>query len=260
MDAFDFAPDDDEDEDDSQFKMPSMPAMPKVQFRPKFNIGDLLWNLGTLYFVGMTVVLAGVFILILINPQVSFNPWKPIALPPVATTLPGSDPTATTVPIIVGGGEEETPVVVDEPTATDVVPEDDTPTDIPPSSGMPYILQSGSPIFLPSVIYQPDLACNFLGIGGQAFDFSGTPVVGYAVQVSGTLDGAAVELLTFTGGAVAYGLGGYEILIADSPAASSGTMVVQLFDLDFNPVSDQIPFDTVNDCEQNVTLLNFIES
>lgn len=255
MDGFDFAPD--EDEEDTEFKMPSMP---KMQFRPKFNIGDLLWNLGTVYFVGMTVVLAGVFILILINPQVSFNPWKPIALPPVATTLPGIDPTATTVPIVVGGGEEETPVVEDEPTATDVVPDEDIPTDIPPSSGMPYTLQSGSPIFLPSVIYQPDLACNFLGIGGQAFDSTGTPVVGYAVQVTGTLDGAEVELLTFTGGAVAYGLGGYEILIAGAPAVSSGTLMAQLFDLDFNPVSDQIPFDTKDSCEENVTLVNFVEN
>jgi hypothetical protein len=54
------------------------------------------------------------------------------------------------------------------------------------------------------------------------------------------------------------GEGGYEITLADHPVDSRGTLWMQIVDDKGNPLSERISFDTINDCDQNFILINFV--
>jgi hypothetical protein len=96
-------------------------------------------------------------------------------------------------------------------------------------------------------------------VGGQAIDTNAAPVLGFAVQLTGTVDGEPIDLLTFTGAATQFGPGGYEIKIADAPFDSTEQLQVQLLDQQGFALSPLIVFDTFDDCNQNVILINFVE-
>jgi hypothetical protein len=119
-------------------------------------------------------------------------------------------------------------------------------------------MQPGSPVALPNFA-QPQLGCGWMGVGGQIFDRNGKPVTSLIVQVGGILAGVQVDLLTVSGGATAFGEGGYEFTLAQRPLGSEGELWVQLFDLSGEQLSDQVYFDTFNSCDRNLVLINFLE-
>jgi len=135
-----------------------------------------------------------------------------------------------------------------------------TPTAVPsptPVSELTYLygIQPGLPLAISSWIYE----CDWLGVAGQVFDMQGHLVESLIVEAGGTLDGQPVFGLTLTGMAEEYGPGGYEITFADHPVASQGEIWVQVRDISGQPLSPQVYIDTVNDCDQNLVLLNFEE-
>jgi len=77
------------------------------------------------------------------------------------------------------------------------------------------------------------------------------------VSIKGTLNGTAVDLLGLTGLALEYGPGGYEIQLGTQPVASTGTLTIQVLDLNGNAQTAAMPFNTSADCSQNVILINF---
>jgi hypothetical protein len=257
MDAFDFL-------DDEEVVQPKKSKSKRSRPKLKLDFGSALWNVGTLYFVVSTICVASFFFTIWLQPYSGVNPWPP-PLPtlPAEATLPQPTetefagppatptflPTATVAP---------TGTVVLLPTSTGVVFGTPTPTS-ENASEFAYQLQAGNPINLSSTIFHPDLACGFIGVGGQAIDKNSAPVIGYTVQLTGTVDGASIDLLTFTGAATQYGPGGYEIKIADAPFNSTGKLFVQLLDQQGYALSPLIPFDTVDDCGKNIILINFVE-
>ena len=121
-----------------------------------------------------------------------------------------------------------------------------------------YLVQTGTPVQVQNFLH-PDLACNWMGVGGQVFDAHGNPVTGLVVEVGGKLEGQEVLFLSLTGGAPDLGPGGYEITLADHTAASTGMLFLQLFDLDGKAQSPLYRFNTSDKCEQNMVLLNFVE-
>jgi hypothetical protein len=60
-----------------------------------------------------------------------------------------------------------------------------------------------------------------------------------------------------TGLAPQYGPGGYEITLGDRPLDSDDALTVQLFDQAMLPLSDKVTFDTFEDCDRNLILVNF---
>lgn len=96
-----------------------------------------------------------------------------------------------------------------------------------------------------------------MGIGGQIFDNNGSPKQGMIIELGGTIQGLAVTGLAVSGTAQSYGPAGYELPISDGPIASSKTLFVQVRDQAGVAVSEQIFFDTFDDCEQNLILINF---
>lgn len=170
-------------------------------------------------------------------------PLTPTITLPVETILPPTEAVETPAPV-----EAATPFV--EPTK----PEE--PTQAPtPEPTKPFGLQVGAPAYISLSVFHSDLACGAWGVAGQIIDAGGNPRPDLVVRISGEVNGQTVDGLGMTGKALNYGPGGYEIVINTAPAASSGTLFLQVFDLNGEAVSDALPLTTYADCNLNLVLV-----
>jgi hypothetical protein len=242
--------------------------------RPGVNsarIRRLVLNLLTLGFLLGSAVLGGAYAVILINPQVSFNPYPPPTLPPTV-----GPPTATNTPAIYLPTEipatptpparplpTAPPTGTPIPTATTAETQEVTPsgtleaTTPPPTvqAGAQFELQPGSPTHTAHV-----QGCSVMGVGGRVFDLQSAPIIGLAVRMGGTLGGVDIGTLdSLTGSATAlFGFGGYYFDLGSTPIASEGTLWIQVLDASSGlPLSEQIPLTTYASCDQNLVLVNF---
>ncbi|MCJ7701929.1 MAG: hypothetical protein MUO62_10120 [Anaerolineales bacterium] len=228
----------------------------------------LVWNILTIL-VLLTIVCVGlVFITVLINPQVGFNPFPPPTMPvraalntptptPKSILPPTWTPTASLVPTMTN-----TPAPADTPLPTleEQVVVDDGQDDQVILGDMPVVLHDGSPQYIPATSFHPDLGCNWMGVAGQVIDLNGSPVQGLIVEVGGTLGGERIgnpTILQATGLATAYGDAGYEVKLADEPVESNGSLWVQVLDQAGLPLSEKIYFYTFSDCDQNLIVIYF---
>jgi hypothetical protein len=251
MDAFDYA--------DAQ-KAPSA----------RRTVG-LVWNILTILVLLLTLCVGVAFLVVFINPQVSFNPFKPppttpelptptptfksvIQLPPTWTPAPTLEPMATFTPKpTFTPYYSPTPYVPPSPTATQPTPVNTT-TPVP--GGMSFVVQQGMPKAIANV-YHLEAGCNWMGVAGRASSLNDAPVVGLFVQLGGTLEGRPYEKLSMTGTATQYGQSGFEFQLADHTIATKGTLWVQLLDQQNLPLSDKVYFDTYADCEKNLIIIYF---
>jgi hypothetical protein len=226
-----------------------------------------LWNILTAITLLGIVCVVVTFVAIYLNPQSGLNPFPPPTLP-ARLELPTG--TATSV---VNLPPTWTPTVTPEPSATSTPRPSAT---LPPTptfftlstatatmtvteslTGYPYEVQTGSPVAIAN-IYYPELGCDWMGVGGQAVDMSGSPVTGLVIRLGGVLGGKIVPTMTsLTGVALNYGRAGYEFKLADEPISSRGTLWVQLLDQAGVPLSEEIYFDTYSECEKNLIIINF---
>lgn len=194
-------------------------------------------------------------------------PACPTPIPITCPVCPTSAPiviTATALPATATPLPSATPPPTQTPTSPPALPEAPSTPEIaenPPHPGtlMPYILQDGTPALLQNFAH-PELACQWQGVAGQALATDGAPVLNVVVVVSGLINGQMVELVSLTGSSLAYGEGGYEIELTRQPVESSGQLAIQLLDLDAQPLSDPVLFDTSADCGKNLALINFVAS
>lgn len=204
------------------------------------KIGAAFWNCGSLVFFLGAIAAAAFIILLFLNPFSGFNPLPPI--PP--TALPTN--TATPAPET----PTETPTATLEPSATPTV-------DV---AGGFFRVQEGSPVSLDSTVFHPELACNFMGLAGQAFGLDGTPITGLQVHVTGTLDGQPVDKIGLTGAATHYGSGAYyEVQLGTTPVASDNTLQVTLLNAGGAAISEPFSLSTAASCQENLMMLNFSE-
>ena len=122
--------------------------------------------------------------------------------------------------------------------------------------GQVALVQEGAPVYI-SNFNHPDAGCNWAGVAGQVFGADGTPINGYTVVITGSINGTAVSLSGVTGGAQAYGIGGYEVQLSNTPFASSGTLTMNIFNNDLKQVSVPVSLTTYQDCQANLVILNF---
>ncbi|HEC62478.1 MAG TPA: hypothetical protein ENI27_09555 [bacterium] len=99
-----------------------------------------------------------------------------------------------------------------------------------------------------------------MGIGGQVFNIDDEPVIGLVVEVGGMLEDNDVVFLNLTGSSPKLGPGGFVITLADHVTASQGTLWLQMFDLSGTSQSSKLYFDTYEDCDRNLILINFQET
>jgi hypothetical protein len=119
-----------------------------------------------------------------------------------------------------------------------------------------YKPQSGSPKYTKNFAH-PTRTCGWSGIAGQVFGPGGVPQSDIVVVVTGDANGTPVDLTGFTGSAIAYGAGAYEIEFPTGPVKTKDSMVIQLFDLQGNELTPAELFDTYADCTKNLVVFNF---
>ena len=112
-----------------------------------------------------------------------------------------------------------------------------------------------------STDFHPDNNCDWLGVAGKVLGTDGKPLqVNALIQLGGTLDGKAINLLTMSGDAPAYGQSGFELILSDHPIASTQTLWIQLLDNTTKPLTDRIYFDTYDGCTQNLVMVVFTKT
>jgi hypothetical protein len=122
-----------------------------------------------------------------------------------------------------------------------------------------YIVLPGTPAAI-QYFRDPGKSCDWMGAAGQVFGADGSPVLNLLVMIKGELGGQPVDLFTMTGlpeGDI-YGPGGFEIKIASQPQPSTGSLTIQVQDLQGNALSAPVPLDTYEDCGKNLVIINFV--
>jgi hypothetical protein len=236
--------------------------------RGKRRSFDAIWNVLTLFVFLLLGAVLLVQVTIYVNPYAVFNPFPPYAMPEVMVLpTPTQDSIAlpevwTATPERVEGVEVATP----QPTATlEMTFQEGTPVaeitplepTVTPFVGYYSFKVQNAVNAISGEIFKPDLGCNWLGVAGQVFDLQGRPVKGIRVWLKGSLKGYKVDYLGLTLESSPYGPSGFEFTLADAPVNSSGTLYLQLLDQAGIPISDRVYFDTFEDCERNLILINF---
>ena len=152
---------------------------------------------------------------------------------------------------------------ITSPAATDTNSATNPPEPTSTATRVPYTLQVMNPHYLGNFTHS-ELGCDWLGIGGQIFNSEGVVQKDIIIKTGGDLDGSpAIEQMTMPLADpdidLAYGPGGFELTLANSPAESDSTLWIQLFSLEGDPLSEQIFLITYDDCQKNLLLINFIE-
>ena len=228
--------------------------------KPKTDPGIVILNILSIVILVSACCLAFVFLSVFLNPQSGLNPFPPPTLPVLAPTITPSPtlrallpPTWTPTP---PPPPTETPSP--EPTYT-LTPVGAFPTSEgtrDPAEGMPFVMQEGNPQYIPN-IYHPDEGCSWMGVGGQVIGLNGGPVLYLSIKLGGSLNGESIEQITISGTAPQYGQAGYEFKLSDQPVDSVQNLYVELLDQADLPLSEKYYFDTFNDCEKNLILINF---
>jgi len=226
---------------------------------------DLIWNTLTIVVLAVTLCICVVFLIFFVNPNTGMNPFPPPTMP-VALELDTLTPTPKQVlpptwTLTPTNTLTPTETSTPEPSAT-LAPVGEatmTETSTAMESDMPFVLHDGNPQYIPN-LYHAELGCSWMGIGGQVLSLNGAPVTGVVVKLGGQLAGQSVEKVTVSGIATKYGPAGYEFDltdIVDGPTASSYSLWVQLLDQAGLPMSQQIYFDTYQECDKSTIIIYF---
>jgi hypothetical protein len=233
----------------------------------KSKILDLILNVLTGLILLVTIAIISLQITIFLNPTVIFNPFPPYKLPealviqyptqgtmqevfvPTSTPEPILQPTETIAPTIT-----PTEIFIDGTPVAEETPLD--PTETPFSGYFAFALQNDINAIESSLI-RPNYGCDWVGVAGQVFDLQGRPVVGVRVWLRGTYDNNRINLYSLTMESSPYGPSGFEFRLGDKPLNTNGQLSIQLLDQAGIPISERIYFDTFEDCQKNLILINF---
>jgi len=239
---------------------------PKPLQKPRRSLA-WFWNFLTLLvLLGMVAVVWAVM-QIYAHPESALNPFpQPTMVPtlfiPTNQPLAILEPTSTVTATPLLATLPPTATYTATPTAMAATP--GGPLDVPTATATPrvssifsFVLQA-EPRVVDSIIFNSGRGCEWMGVAGQAFDLKNSPVaLGIIVQVAGVVDGKVLNITSLTGTATQYGPAGYEITLADKPAASHGAVWVRLLDQAGFAISDRVFFDTSADCTKNLVIVNF---
>jgi hypothetical protein len=214
------------------------------QLRPR---STLLPNLVAIVFAIATVAALGLFVMIWINPYTPLNPLAPpTPLPIIITTTPL--PATATVPVSPGPTVTFTPISAEE---LGVTPDAALPVATFTPSLFPFTVAE------PGVVYVPNAngeGCNWSSIAGSVTDLQGQPLNGYGVRIRGSNR----EDIVYSGSAITFGPGGFELFLNGTPLA--GEYTVELLSSSGAPVSEEYRVSTRTSCEQNVAIVTFVQN
>ena len=176
----------------------------------------------------------------------------PYVVAPTEEPFIGAAPTHTPTAILATEVLTEIPP---EPTATPDV----TPTPEPTATPEPitYGLQEGNPLYIANFVHT-GAGCGWLGVAGQVFDASGEPLMDLIVIAGQDSVGESNQWAARTGLSTYYGPGGYEIQFTGQPTATTQDYWVQVLGPSGDILSERVYFDTFDDCDRNLILINFV--
>lgn len=258
--------------------------------RKNLDVTSLVWNILSVLILAATGIMAIIVLTIFVNPQSGFNPLPPPTMPglvhsatptptpnqvlpptwtpkPTNTSLPtatsSNTPTLTPTELPPSETPQPTATVEAEPTSEGEPTSESEPT---AESEQSFQLQAGSPTYTQNFVHGEEETdrCQWLGVAGVLIDINGEPITDSSVviEIGGMLGETEISELTVSGMPTGspYGAGGYEIILADHPIASTGTLWIQLTTPSANlPLSEQIYFDTFDGCGMNLILLSFVQ-
>ena len=239
---------------------------------PKVKRKSPIWNILTVLVLLSTCGVLYYFFTIFTNPYSRLNLFPPVPLP---TKLLTASPTSTYIPLEPTWTSTATiqpsPSRTKAPTWT-LLPELVTPlfTYTPtekPNSGTETITPTPMPAtaeitYMDSTTIHPDLACDWMGVGGKVVDMEGKPVVFQTVQLSGTLNGKPVNQMVLSGhdANAAYGSSGFEFTLGTKPVATTQELWIMLFDNTGQPLTSKIYLDTFTECDKNLIMVVFTKN
>ncbi len=95
-------------------------------------------------------------------------------------------------------------------------------------------------------------------MAGQVFDTNGEPIPDLIVIAGQDSVSESNQWAARTGLSTNYGPGGYEIQLSNHITATTQDFWVQLVTESGTVISDRIYFDTFDDCDRNLILVNFV--
>ena len=193
-------------------------------------------------------------------------PNSPTPLYPTHTEISNTLPPTAVIETTETPYDQAIPTSTLIPTSTVVHTSSATPTSKPTFTRTPQLtdtpfpieFQSGIPVYIKNFSH-PSEGCNWMGVAGQVFDINGNPLLNSVILIHGTINGTVIENVGVTGVPEAdiYGPGGYEMQISNQVFDSNDLLSIQVFDLNGDPTSEVIPFQTFDDCEKNLIIINF---
>ena len=239
----------------------------------KGEIFDLLTGLMML----LSLCFLSWFIYLFNFPTTQLNPFPP-RTPTLPPTIALPKPSRTSPAAVHTIEPDTTPTLPPEETATDA----DTPdpafatitlpgptaratdeTGLPAVTALPKSYYSYIVIGVPPVTaiqastLNPTRDCNWMGVGGQVYDIQNRPATGILVQMGGVINHIRVLETSLSGTALQYGQAGFEFTLGKKTASTKHSLWVRLMDQSMQPLSEQVYFDTYEDCGQNLILINF---
>jgi hypothetical protein len=182
-----------------------------------------LYNIITLFACSGTLAMLVIYGIIWREPQSWLNPLPPDIVYIEVTATPGTAP-QNVIP---------TPMLVVNP------------------SDFPFVMTDAGIVYIANANGR---GCEWASIAGSVTTEEGTALNGYRVRVTG----ANFDETVFTGAALTFGAGGFEMPLGNAP--QTATYNVQLFSPQGAPLSDVVVLTTRAECEANVTLVNFAQN
>jgi hypothetical protein len=234
---------------------PPRPVQPPRRSGPqkeKRNSSGLYRILTGLFLLGSVGAVA-ITALLIQNPLLPFNPFPPQLIQSTPTLFVFDFGTAT--PEQLAGGTRiptslpGTPDIVSTSSgesAAIVVPQVFT---LPPTV-IAFALQNDAVTYTKNTNSK---GCDWLSIAGQVLNLTGQPLPGLPVQVKG--DG--FEQFVFSGTASDFGASGYEVQLNTKPLEAE--FMIQLLNTTGQPLSEPVIVRTLNACDSNVAIANFVQ-
>lgn len=218
---------------------PDEPVQPRTAAPVRQRRPNWLYNILTLLFVLASIALLAAFALIWVNPYHAINPLPPYTPLPIIITATPLPPTLTPAPT-----QTESPTMTPVGAVSDLAA---TPT--AEIASFAFALAELDIDYAAS-----EAGCDWLGIAGTVTDAQGDGVDDLTVRVRGQEDDT--DLTSITGSSEAYGPGGFELQLGDTPQLAPYT--IQLFDTDGTALSQEYLIVTSDACDQNVVVVAFV--
>ncbi len=192
-------------------------------------------NLLTIVFLLGTIGMVALVVMITQNPYTALNPFPPFTPLPIVITATFMPPTATP-PGTIAPTATFTPLAVEANGTLQAV--------------FSFTLAHEQPVYAPNA---NEKGCNWSSIAGTVTDRQGEALDGYRIRVTGN----GLNETVFSGAALTFGAGGFELFLNGTPQAQ--TYTVQLLDPQSQPLSPTYSVATKESCNQNVAVLQFVQ-